>query len=206
VTAVKVKKVERIEQMDQRFYDAVEASPVIAAVKDMKGLDKSCLMEDMHVVFILFGDICTIKNIVKKVKDNGKIAMVHIDLIIGLGSKEVAVDFIKENTQADGIISTKPALIKRAKELSLFTILRFFIIDSIALSNVGSLDKQSPRNLPDFIEVLPAAMPKIIQRICKSSKIPVIAGGLVTDKEDVVGALSAGAVSVSTTEQEVWEM
>ena len=38
--------------------------------------------------------------------------MVHVDLITGLSGKEVAVDFIKNNTLADGIISTKPALIR----------------------------------------------------------------------------------------------
>lgn len=192
--------------MDQKFYDAVEASPVIAAVKDMKGLEKCCSVEDIKVVFVLFGDICTIGDIVAKIKEVGKIAMVHMDLITGLSSKEIAVDFIKESTHADGIISTKPALIKRGKELSLHTILRFFIIDSLALKNVENLDKQHGGVKPDFIEVLPGVMPKIIKRICKSSRIPVIAGGLVTDKEDVMGALSAGAVSVSTTNEDVWFM
>ena len=49
-------------------------------------------------------------------------------------------------------------------------------------------------------------MPKIIKKICKMGNIPVIAGGLVMDKEDVMGALSAGAISVSTTNQDVWLM
>lgn len=56
--------------------------------------------------------------------------MVHIDLINGLSGKEIAVDFIQKFTRADGIITTKPALIKRARELELSTILRFFVIDS----------------------------------------------------------------------------
>ena len=43
---------------------------------------------------------------VKKIKDAGKLAMVHIDLIAGLSGKEVAVDYIKQETLADGIIST----------------------------------------------------------------------------------------------------
>ncbi|MEF9942324.1 MAG: glycerol-3-phosphate responsive antiterminator [Lachnospiraceae bacterium] len=189
--------------MEQRFYDAVEESPVIAAVKDMEGLKKCGALEDIKVVFILFGDICTIKDIVAQVKASGQIAMVHMDLITGLSSKDVAVDFIKNNTQADGIITTKPALIKRGKELSLFTILRFFIIDSMALENIG---KQQYAIQPDFIEVLPGVMPKIIKDICAISKIPIIAGGLIRDKEDVVGALSAGAISVSTTNQTVWFM
>lgn len=189
--------------MEQRFYDAVENSPVIAAVKDMEGLKKCCELEEVQVVFILFGDICTIADIVKKVKAAGKIAMVHMDLIVGLSSKEVVVDFIKNNTGADGIITTKPALVKRAKELHLFTVLRYFLIDSMALQNI----RQQPHTLkPDFIEVLPGVMPKLIKEVCKTTRIPVIAGGLISDKEAVMGALSAGAIAVSTTNQDVWLM
>ncbi|MEG2499451.1 MAG: glycerol-3-phosphate responsive antiterminator, partial [Oscillospiraceae bacterium] len=32
----------------------------------------------------------------------------------------------------------------------------------------------------------------------------IIAGGLITDKEDVMNALSAGAVAVSSTNSAVW--
>ena len=38
------------------------------------------------------------------------------------------------------------------------------------------------------------------------TRVPVIAGGLITDKEDIMDALGAGAVSISTTNQSVWFM
>ena len=59
---------------------------------------------------------------------------------------------------------------------------------------------------PDFIEVLPGLMPQIIRKITHSIRIPVVAGGLISDKEAVVAALKAGAISVSTTNQDVWLM
>ena len=83
------------------------------------------------------------------------------------------------------------------------TVLRFFLIDSMALENI---EKQQYSIKPDFIEVLPGVMPKVIQKIKRKSGIPIIAGGLIQDKESVMAALSAGAVSVSTTNQEVWFM
>lgn len=43
--------------------------------------------------------------------------MVHVDLISGLSPKEISVEYLEEHTEADGIISTKPSLIKKAKEL-----------------------------------------------------------------------------------------
>ena len=162
-------------------------------------------MEELQVIFVLYGDICNIKEIVKKIHKAGKVAIIHIDLINGLGAREIAVDFIKEHTGADGIISTKMALIQRAIELSMYTVLRFFVIDSLSLKSIEQLDKQHGKR-PDFIEVLPGVMPKIIKKICNSSKIPVIAGGLISDKEDIVKALGAGAIAVSTTSQEIWEI
>ena len=99
--------------MDRKYYDAIEENPVVAAVKDMDGLKTCCRLEDIKVVFILFGDICSIGEIVERVKETGRMAMVHVDLITGLSPKEVAVDFIRSNTQADGIITTKPSLIRR---------------------------------------------------------------------------------------------
>ena len=144
--------------MDQKIYDMLESNPVIAAVKDTDGLEECVGLEDIKVVFILFGDICSIPGIVQKVRDAGKIAVVHVDLINGLGSREIAVDFIRENTQADGIISTKPALIRRGNELGLFTVHRYFLIDSMALENIKS---PQPGIRPDVIEVLPGLMPKV---------------------------------------------
>ena len=52
--------------MNYKFLDALEGSPVIAAVKDDEGVD-ACLKSESQVVFILYGDICTIPEIVSNV-------------------------------------------------------------------------------------------------------------------------------------------
>ena len=182
--------------------EAIEDNPIITAVKDQEGLE-ACLHAESGIVFILFGDICNIADIVKKVKKAGKIAIVHMDLLVGIGSKEIAVDYIKEQTGADGVISTQPALLKRAKELGMFTVLRFFILDSMALTNIT---KQVEQVRPDMMEILPGVMPKITKRIVKQVNIPVICGGLISDKEDIIGALSAGASAISSTNQNVWKL
>ena len=188
--------------MKHTFARALEDCPVIAAVKDREGLEH-CFSSESSIIFILYGDILTISEIVDQVKEHGKLAMVHVDLISGLSAKEVSVDFIKKHTKADGIITTKPMLIKRAKELELYTILRFFVIDSMAYDNIK---KQCQNVKPDCIEILPGIMPKVIKKIGKAQDIPVIAGGLISDKEDIMQALDAGAVSISTTNPAVWFM
>lgn len=186
--------------MKKQFKEALENSPIIAAIKDEAGL-KKCLNSDSSIVFILYGDICNIAQIVDTVKASGKLAMVHIDLVNGLSSKDIVVDFIKQHTNADGIISTKPGLIRRAKELDLYTILRLFMLDSMAYENITHQIKSAK---PDLIEVLPALMPKAIAKVCKISSVPVITGGLVSEKEEVVALLQAGVISISSTNEQVW--
>lgn len=186
--------------MNQTFYDTIVDCPVIAAVKDDEGL-KCCLESEIQIVFILYGDLLNLPEMVNKIKAKGKQAIVHMDLINGLSGKEVAVDFVKKNTKADGIISTKLSLIKRAKELDMVTVFRFFVIDSMAFDNIR---RQVDAVQPDLVEILPGIMPKIIKKITMMMTVPVIAGGLIVGKGDVIAAIEAGAISISTTNQETW--
>ena len=191
-----------IDDKKRKFRIILEDCPVIAAVKDETGL-KECLYSESQIIFLLFGDICSVGRYVEIAKSAGKMVFVHMDLINGLGNKEVAVDFIREHTGVDGIISTKPQLVKRAKELGLFGILRIFVIDSMAF---GNIEKQCASLVPDVVEILPGLMPKIIKKLCSTVNVPIIAGGLISDKEDVMNALNAGAVAISVTNQRVWFM
>lgn len=185
-----------------KMMEELEDCPIVAAVKDEEGL-QACLASESSVIFILYGDICNIGSIVEKIKASGKRAVVHMDLIQGLSGKEVAVEYLKKNTQADGIITTRPGLIRKAKEEGFFTILRFFVIDSMAYENI---QKQTAQAMPDVIEILPGLMPKVVRKIRKAVRKPVIAGGLISEKEDIMGALDAGAIAISTTNQKVWFM
>ncbi len=167
----------------------------ICAVKDEEGLE-NCIKNDSKVVFVLFGTVMNICQIVKKIKNANKIAFVHIDLIEGLSSKEVAVEFIANNTGADGIISTKQALIKSASSHGLMTVQRFFLIDSLAFNN---LKKQLKNPAMDIVEVLPACCTKTISKLKTITDLPIIASGMIQDKSDIDLAISAGATAVSGT-------
>ena len=179
--------------MKQQFYDAIVDGPIIAAVKDETGVEV-CIQNDIRVVFILYGELITIPDIVQRLKDAGKFVVVHLDLIGGLAVREEAVRFIRYGTAADGIISTKPEMIRYAKELDLCTVFRIFAMEHHGME------------FADLIEVLPGIMPKIIKHIAGQAAVPVIAGGLISEKEDVMRALDAGAIAISTTNQAVWKM
>ena len=192
--------------MRREFIEMIEAAPVIAAVKDDEGLE-ICLTSEVEAVFILFGDICTIADIVARVKDAGKIAMVHMDLVTGLSPHDVSIDFIRKYTRADGIITTKANLITHAREIGLVTVLRYFVIDSLALFSIERRSRENRDSQPDMIEILPGIIvPKMVRKICSMSKVPVLCGGLIQEKEDVMNALANGAAAISTTCPEVWFM
>ena len=189
------------KRMREEMLEIIAEFPIIAAVKDEKELKES-LMTDCKVIFILFGNICNISDIVEKIKNKDKLAIIHADLVQGLSAKTEAIDYLKLNTKADGIISTKGNLVKYAVEIGLIGILRNFIIDSMAMENVN---KQVSLANPDMIEIMPGIMPEIIEKIKSELKLPLIAGGLISEKKDVIAALAAGADAVSTTKIGLWK-
>lgn len=186
----------------KEFIQLLESSPIIAAIKDMEGLEQA-LQSDCRVVFTLFGDLMNIAEITRRVKESGRAVLVHMDLVDGLGARDVSADFIAGNTAADGVITTKLNLVRRADECGLLAVQRFFLLDSKSLGNIY---RQYPKDSACAIELLPGLMPKIIGRIAQKSSLPIIAGGLISDKEDVVAALSAGACAVSTTNPDIWHL
>lgn len=183
------------------FMEATENCPVIPEIINDEWL--GALPEsDCEIVYIVYGDICTIPEIVEKVKAAGKMAIVHMDLIVGLSSKEISVDFLKKYTKVDGIISMKPAMIKRANDVGLFTIQRFYLMDRFTYANI---EKHIKNYNPDIVEFLPAGLSKVMSFLIEKIDRPVVASGLTQDKDDVMGALKAGAIAVATSNRRVWD-
>jgi len=184
----------------QRFLEAIQDAPVIAAVKNDEGLERA-VASDSTVVFLLYGTILNIEGLVRRTKAAGKLAFVHIDLIEGMSAKDISAEYIADRTEADGIISTHPNLIRRAGELGLLTIQRFFMLDSLSFTNVLRQSSNA-----DVVDVLPGAIASVIRHLVQEVRQPLIASGLLLDKSDVVAALSAGAVAVSTTSERLWSV
>ena len=187
--------------MDRKaLLSLLEENPVIAAIKNEEGLQR-CLEADNPVVFILTATLNTVETMVEQLKQKGKTVFVHMDLIDGLAQREEAVDYLAKQTKADGIISTRPNLIRHAASLGLLTVQRYFLLDSKSLRNVV---KGGTPEAADLVEVLPGVMPKIIRQLSTTLQVPLVAGGLISDKEDAISALSAGAAAISTSCESVW--
>jgi len=175
---------------------------VIPAIRDVSTVEIA-LSSPSKIVFILSGSILEVEDVALQLKKQEKIVFVHIDLVKGLKADKFSLEFLKERVGADGIISTHIALLKQARKMNLYIIQRLFLVDSNALINGIS---QANDLSPDFLEVLPGVSPELIKEACSRFNGKVIAGGLIRTKEHVEQAIKAGAVAVSTSKVELWNM
>lgn len=176
-------------------------NPIIAAIRDEEEL-KVSLEKNPKVVFVLRCTILDVEDICKRLKEKDKLVFVHLDMVEGLKGDAFGIEFIKR-CQVDGIISTRAHSIKQANKRGLLTIQRIFMIDSQSLKtgNQGIIEAK-----PTAIEVMPGVAGRIIEQISKVTNVPIIAGGLIKEKSEVMEVLSAGAIAISTTAQNIWNL
>ncbi|MEE0945627.1 MAG: glycerol-3-phosphate responsive antiterminator [Acutalibacteraceae bacterium] len=179
------------------FKASLERFPVIATVH--KSELCSALKSPAEILVHMKADLLTIKDDIEAVHKSGKYILVHIDLAEGIASDKTGIQYLY-NIGVDGIISTRGKLIRQAKELGLITVQRFFALDS---QGIESIEEMLPICSPDYIEIIPGVIGKVITRF-SSRGIPVIAGGLIESKSEITEAISSGASAVSTGKEELW--
>ncbi|MEC5425387.1 glycerol-3-phosphate responsive antiterminator [Virgibacillus sp. C22-A2] len=173
---------------------------VLPAVRKMKDFEKALETSNESVVF-LETRLTQLKSMVNYTKRARKKALIHFDLIQGLKADEYGMEFLIREVKPDGILSTRGNIISLAKKHKLLAIQRVFLLDSSALEhNLKLIDRFNP----DCVEVLPGIVPTMIEQIRTETNLPVIAGGLITNNEEVHAALKAGAVGVSTSNRDLW--
>lgn len=188
--------------MGDVFFNKIHLNPIIAAVGDIEKLDNA-INSPCEIIFLLTGNIFNLKDIVKRIKDADKSVYIHIDLLDGFSRDVVSLKYINEYIKPNGIITTKSSLIRHAKDMGLLTIQRLFMLDSLSLeTGINSIKATKP----DAVEIMPGNMPKAIKFIHNETRIPIITGGLIMDKEDVIQSLKAGAIGISTSKEEIWDM
>ena len=117
----------------------------------------------------------------------------------GIGKDKAGVEFLAKKG-VDGIISTRPQLIRCAHDMGIVTVQRFFALDSKGVDGIIDMLETAK---PDLIEIMPGIASKVIKRFVTCG-IPVIAGGLIETKQEVTEALKNGAEAISTGKQELW--
>ncbi|WP_066189777.1 MULTISPECIES: glycerol-3-phosphate responsive antiterminator [Gracilibacillus] len=184
--------------MDQ-ITDMVQ-SQVIASIKRPEDIDKA-IQAHANITFLLTGDLLNTPEYIERLKQAGKKVFLHLDFIDGLANTQSALRYVSEKWKPDGVISTKSGIIKNANEVGLMTIMRVFLIDH------SGLDKgieMAHKCKPSAIEVLPGIMPTVIDSLTKKTHLPIISGGLISTKQDILQGLQAGALAISTGSSALW--
>ena len=188
----------------RQLTNILENTPVIPAIKNEQGLRK-VIETDNKIVFILNADILGIRNIIETLKKHDKIPFIHVDMITGFASNPIVIDYLVAQYKNEcGIISTKSSMIKKAMESDVRVIQRLFVLDSLSIeTNIQQIKKMRP----DAVEIMPGIIPRVIKRIkSEIPEIPIIAGGLIESKEDIMDVLKSGGIAVSTSKESLWDI
>lgn len=184
----------------ERLAAILHSNPVIASIKDDAGLERM-LSSRSRLGFLLYGSINTLPEQLQAFAAARKLAFVDIDLIDGLAADAAGVEFLKSQIGARGLLSSKSAVVKAATQTGLVGIHRHFMIDSMAFHSLPKLIRQAD---PDAVEILPGCIPKVIGWLRDEVSVPLIAGGLIHDQDDVTTALAAGAAAIATSNSALW--
>jgi glycerol uptake operon antiterminator len=179
--------------MDQKIL------PASSNLKDFELFLKS----PYRVGVFLETHIAQLKNINQLARAHGKDILFHVDMIHGLKNDDYGTEYICQEIKPYGIISTKSSVILKAKQKGVIAVQRIFLIDSHALEKSYKLVNKTK---PDYIEVLPGAMPWMIKEVKNRLDTPIFAGGLIRTIDEVNNALEAGATSITTSKKELWDL
>ncbi len=182
------------------YIEVIRDNPIIAAVQTRPALERALELK-VPTVFLLNTDIFSARALVDMAKAAGSHVFLHMDLIDGLAASARALDYIQTSMSPSGIISTRSGLVKYARDNGIFCIQRFFMVDSASFENSV---KTAEKVRPSMVELMPGVIPDVIRRFSQSVDIPVIAGGLVTERRQVIDALASGAIGVSTGSAPLW--
>ncbi|MGX1901231.1 glycerol-3-phosphate responsive antiterminator [Thermolongibacillus altinsuensis] len=177
-----------------------QGQKILPAVRSMKDFEKLLKMNYQYGVFLDI-HIGMLKSVYEYANQHQKKMFLHVDLIQGLKSDEYATEFLCQQLKPYGLISTKSSVITKAKQKGVLAIQRTFIIDSNAMEKSISLIEKTN---PDYIEVLPGVVPKVIRQLREKTGKAIFAGGLIESPEEVEEALNAGAIAVTTSNVELW--
>lgn len=174
---------------------------VLPAIRKIEDVEKM-MSSNYEYIVILDLHVSRLRPIFQMAKANHKKLIIHMDLIHGLKSDEYSTEYICQEYKPFGLISTKGNVILKARQKKVKSIQRMFLLDTSSIEKSISLVK---RTQPDYIEVIPGIMPKIIKDIAKRTNRAVFAGGLIDTVEEVKQAFEAGAITVTTSNKELWD-
>lgn len=190
-----------IEQVYPQWREVLEERHIIAAIRNMEALD-AVEKAATETVYLLFGNPLNIGDLLKRVRAQGKLPLVNLDLLTGFSRDAINAEYLAA-CGAAGIVSTHGEVLRASRKHGLITVQRTFALDSAAIEAGLRTIRQFT---PDAVEILPAvAAPRVFARFREvHPHLRIVAGGLISDLKEVESLLAAGIDAVSVSDPGFW--
>jgi glycerol uptake operon antiterminator len=191
----------KMEQIYPQWRDVLENRHIIAAIRNAEAL-AAVEKSPTETVYLLFGNPLNIGDLLKRVRDQGKLPLVNLDLLSGFSRDAINAEYLAA-CGAAGIVSTHGEVLRASRKHGLITVQRTFALDSAAIEAGLRTIRQFT---PDAVEILPAiAAPRVFARFREvHPHLRIVAGGLISDLKEVETLLAAGIDAVSVSDPGFW--
>ena len=190
-----------VEQRFPKWRDVLEKRHIIAAIRNKEAL-AAAAKSTTETVYLLFGNPLNVPDLLRTVREQGKLPLVNLDLLAGFSRDSINAEYLA-SCGAAGIVSTHTEVLRASRRQGLITVQHTFALDSSAidagLRAIGQF-------VPDAVEILPAvAAPRVLARFRQAHPdLRIMAGGLISDLHEVESLLAAGIDAVSVSDPRFW--
>jgi glycerol uptake operon antiterminator len=190
-----------IEHVYPQWRDVLEKRHIIAAIRNIEAL-AAVERSATETVYLLFGNPLNVADLLKRVRAQGKLPLVNLDLLSGFSRDAINAEYLAA-CGAAGIVSTHAEVLRASRKQGLITVQRTFALDSAAIDAGLRTIRQFT---PDAVEILPAiAAPRVLARFREvNPHLRIVAGGLISDLKEVETLLAAGIDAVSVSDPGFW--
>lgn len=181
------------------IFNHFEIIPSVLKLKDFDGAVNS----ELHIILLTDVNIGNLRSLVNMCHQKNKIVFVNIDLVGGLSNDQMGIKLLKNLFKVDGITSSNSMNVNFSKSIGLYTIQRFFLIDSRSLRSGLNVLKTTKS---DAIEILPGPLAIRFKNLIKGVKdVHLIGGGFLNNKESIAKIYKAGFSGITTSERSLWK-
>ena len=174
--------------------------PIIAVVRH-SGERDAALLSPCSIIELRASSLIDLPQIVQRCRQARKALFIYPELLDGLGHGPAAIEFLVQYARPAGIVSTKKQILNTAAEFGLVTVFQIFMIDTQAF---GTGVRNAQKVACDAIEIMPGAIPNIVNEVCRLVERPVLCAGLVKTEGEVDALLAAGARGIATSSTSLW--
>ncbi len=128
--------------------------------------------------------------------------LLNIDSVPGLTANSDGLEYL-QGIRVPGIITTHTNAVSRAVDLGFLAVQKVFVTDRSNLRRAAATAKSSRAHFIQLMPwpVLPYLSPEFFHVLG-----PFIASGFVNSEDDITSALRLGAMAVTTSQTELWNL